>query len=170
MKERRNVIAALSAGLDKIMVWLGIFLGASLMVNMVMAVIFRYVFNRPIFWADEVSLFLFAWLTFVGASLSVKRLEMPAVTMLRDRLPKGGQKVVDLMIQLLILFFTLVILYYSYIWVSSPSVMNQLSPTVSLNIWIIYSVIPITMLVTTVFCIDHIVRIVRGTDLKEEEI
>ncbi|WP_373895055.1 TRAP transporter small permease [Virgibacillus natechei] len=36
-------------------------------------VIFRYIFNAPVLWAEEVSLGLYVWLVFIGASSTMKR-------------------------------------------------------------------------------------------------
>lgn len=39
----------------------------------VVNVIFRFVFNSPILWAEEVSLAFYVWLVFIGASSTMKR-------------------------------------------------------------------------------------------------
>jgi C4-dicarboxylate transporter DctM subunit len=49
-------------------------------------VIFRYVLNLPITWSEELATYLFAWLIFLGATVSIRRDESPALTLLIDRL------------------------------------------------------------------------------------
>ena len=35
-------------------------------------VIFRYFFNHPLFWSEELSRYCFVWIVFVGAAIAVK--------------------------------------------------------------------------------------------------
>ncbi len=52
-----------------------------------MQVFFRYVLNAPLPWPEEVSGFLFVWLVFLGATVTIRRGEVPAVRVFVDRLP-----------------------------------------------------------------------------------
>lgn len=154
---------------DKFLVWISIVIGASLTVNMVAAVFFRYVLNRPIFWADELSLYLFAWITFLGGSLAVKRMEMAAVTILFDRLHAKAKQFISIIIQICIFLFSAIVLYYSIIWIKSPSIFNQLSPTIPVKLWILYIILPFCMLCIMLFSVNHIYSLLTTglPDLKE---
>jgi len=164
---KRNPFAVLIEFLDKVLVWLGIVLGASLTINMIVAVLFRYALGRPIFWADDVSLYLFCWLTFIGSALAVRRKEMAAVTILLEKLPPLLRKIADILIELCVLFFVVIMFYYSYKWIASPSVLQQISPTLSVKLWIIYLALPISMVCMAIFTIESIVNKLRPSGSKE---
>lgn len=169
-KPKRNIISVVANYLDKLLVWVSIILGAGLTINMIVAVVFRYVLSKPIFWADELSLFLFCWLTFLGGSLAVKRSDLAAVTILFDRLSGKLKLAASMFIQITVLFFSSVVAYYSYKWITSPSVLNQFSATIPVKLWILYLIVPVSMVCIGIFSIDHIIRyLVTGKVEQGEE-
>jgi len=56
-------------------------------------VVLRYGFNSSISMSDEVSRWLFVWVTFLGAVVALQRHEHLGVDMLVDRLPDRGKKI-----------------------------------------------------------------------------
>ncbi|NHN33433.1 TRAP transporter small permease [Paenibacillus agricola] len=154
---RRNILSFITDALDKCLVGISILVGAVLTINIIVAVFFRYVLNSPIYWADELSLYLFCWATFLGAALAVKRSDMAAVTFFLNRLSGRANILLSMLIQLCMLFFSIIIGYYSIIWISSPSVMNLLSPALSMNMWKLYTIVPISMFCMAVFSIEHLI-------------
>lgn len=158
---RSNIVSLTAEALDKFLVWFSILIGAALTINMITAVFFRYVLNSPIFWADELSLFLFCWITFLGGSLAVRRSDMAAVTVILNSLPFTARKLVSMLVQCSILFFAVVIGYYSIIWIKSPSVMNMLSPALSVKVWVLYTIVPFSMLCIAVFAVEHLLRLLQ---------
>ena len=57
-------------------------------------VVFRYGLNRPITWSEELATYLFAWLIFLGATVSIRRQDAPTLRVVVDRLPAGAALVV----------------------------------------------------------------------------
>ena len=47
----------------------------------------RYVLNAPITWSEELATYLFAWLIFFGATVTVRRNEVPALRIIVKSLP-----------------------------------------------------------------------------------
>lgn len=156
------MISTIAKYMDKFIMGLSIVITAAITINMITAVIFRYFFQSPISWADELSLFLFCWLTFLGGSLAIKRAEMPAVTILFGRLPSSLKLVASLFIQGCTLLFALIVLYYSYFWITSPSVMGKQSVNLPINLAILYIIVPISMLSMVVYAISHIANILKN--------
>lgn len=152
---RLNPLEKIANFFDKIIVVLSIVLTAVITVNLVSAVFSRYVLGSPIYWADELSLLIFAWLTFLGACLAVKRSDMAAVTIILDRLTSTPKFILNAVIQLSILVFSVVIGYYSYLWINSPSVLNMISPTLNVKMWWVYSIVPFSMLCIFIFTINN---------------
>ncbi|WP_180994206.1 TRAP transporter small permease [Bacillus sp. Marseille-P3661] len=127
---------------------------------LILGVSARYIFNAPIVFADEVSMFLLAWATFLGASLSVRRNDMVAVTFLIDRL--GGKVwAAQIFTQLIILLFSILMLVYGIMWVTSPDVYSNKAAASGIPMWIPYLIFPFTMLLTTIFSLDNIRKIIR---------
>lgn len=73
-------------------------------------VVLRYLFNSGITWSEEMSRYLFIWLTFLGAIGAFKNKEHLGVDMLIKRLPNKMKRVVIVVSDLLILFVLYLVL------------------------------------------------------------
>ncbi len=68
-----------------------------MVVSVSIGVLFRYGFNRPLIWTEEVSSFSFLWAIFLGAAAAVKRHEHIVVDTVVLLLPRPLQRAVGLM-------------------------------------------------------------------------
>lgn len=157
-----SCITKLSGIFEKICVIAIMICVAALSVDLALAVISRYVFKLPIVWADELAVLLLAWITFLGASLSIKRNEMIAVTVLLDKLKGKSLIFVQIFIQLLILSVTILFLYYGTRWALSSNSIRTSLATMPISAAIPYMIFPITMLFISVFCLSNILNIVTN--------
>ena len=69
-------------------------------------VLLRYAFNSGITISEEVSRWLFVWLTFLGAIVALKEHGHLGSDMLVSRLPSGGKKLVLVLGHVLMLYIT----------------------------------------------------------------
>jgi TRAP-type C4-dicarboxylate transport system permease small subunit len=141
-----------------------------LILDLNLAVLFRYVLKLPIIGTQEIALFLLAWITFLGASLSIKHHSMVAVTILLEKLGKF-EKGAQLFIQLFIFLFSLFFVIYGYQWVTSPNVLQIKTSALQIPAWIPYSIVPVSMIITMIFTIHNILQILfrNSSDFKWEE-
>jgi TRAP-type C4-dicarboxylate transport system permease small subunit len=63
----------------------------AMVVIQAMGVVFRFILHDSLSWSDEVSSYLFVWLTCLGAAAGVKLRVHPEVKALADRLPAFTQ-------------------------------------------------------------------------------
>ncbi len=73
-------------------------------------VVLRYFFNSGITWSEEMSRYLFIWLTFLGAIGAFQNKEHLGVDMLIKRLPRKAKKVTLIVSDLLVLFVLILLL------------------------------------------------------------
>jgi len=69
------------------------------------AVVMRYVFQRPPFWAEELSRFIFIWIIMLGAVLVTREQSHIEFVMLIDLLPKRLKFILVNLIHLLTILF-----------------------------------------------------------------
>jgi TRAP-type C4-dicarboxylate transport system permease small subunit len=78
--------------LNKFLVFLERFLGSSLLfiilILLTVSVFSRYVLRKPITWTDELSTFLFMFMTFLGASYAINQKAELIVNVLYERFPR----------------------------------------------------------------------------------
>ena len=67
--------------------WVIAALFAATIVVVTAQVVWRYAFNNSLVWTEELSRYLFVWMTFVGAALAVKESSHIRVSLLVDCLP-----------------------------------------------------------------------------------
>jgi TRAP-type C4-dicarboxylate transport system permease small subunit len=58
-------------------------------------VLFRYAFDSPIVWGDEIVRYSLIWMTFVGAAMATKENQHIQVDVIDLVLPEGGKKMVN---------------------------------------------------------------------------
>ncbi len=153
---------ALSNGISLLEKYISIVLMFSMAVIVTLAVLFRYVFNAPLSWAGEVSIFLLIWVSFIGGSLGLKYKSQAAVSIVMDYLPLKVKQAVTVIGHVLMVSFLVLIIYYSFQWVLSPSVAFQKSTSLLLPMWIPYLVVPIGLTFATIHLIANLIEVVRG--------
>ena len=77
-------------------------------------VISRYIFNSPTIWVSEISQFLQIWATYLALTYSFHTKDLIRITFIYDRLGENGQKFLDLLSFLFIIFFSSFVVYYGW--------------------------------------------------------
>jgi TRAP-type transport system small permease protein len=94
-------------------VLLGMIVGAMFSIIFVQ-VILRYAFNNGFSWAEEVTIFLMAWMTFIGSAIAVKQAAHINIDMFVDKLPVKAKWVVIIISKLVVLLFIVVFTYFGF--------------------------------------------------------
>jgi TRAP-type C4-dicarboxylate transport system permease small subunit len=68
-------------------------------------VVFRYAFNSPLTWSEELARYLFIWCAFLGWIVASRRHSHLAMTFVVDRLPRAGRLTLAVLVQLATLLF-----------------------------------------------------------------
>ena len=123
------------------------------------SVIFRYILNDPIYWASEASIFMMAWLTFLGGSLGLKYRSQASITFLVDRLSESKKRLMNITTHIIILISLAVLLYFSYDWILSLS--NQKSSSMRVPMWIPYLSVPVGLTFAFIHLLDHLVDFIK---------
>ncbi len=99
-------------------------------------VILRYFFNSGITWSEEMSRYLFVWLTFFGAIGAYKNKEHLGVDLVVRRLPRGAKKFVNVISDLIILYILYLILDGS--WKMTLMNMDSVTPAIGMSLSLVY--------------------------------
>lgn len=76
-------------------------------------VVMRYLWNRPIIWAEDVATFLFIWSVFLGAAVGLKDLRHIRIETFLGRLPARAASLVHALLYLIVLLCCVAIAYYA---------------------------------------------------------
>jgi TRAP-type C4-dicarboxylate transport system permease small subunit len=108
------MIKTLSDYLNKITEIVVMTLMSAISVIIFTQVVCRYVFNHSLYWSEEVGRYILIWITFLGASVGVKRYAHIGIDFLYNRTHGLFRKILDFIIILLGLFFAALICYFGY--------------------------------------------------------
>lgn len=137
-----NVLTLAERVIDKVVRWIVIVLMLVMTVTVSMQILFRYVFNIPLGWSEEVARFSFAWVSFFGASALMRVREHINVTVFLGRFPprlRAGAVLVANLCGLICVYFFLIggISLTTNEW-------RQLAPAMQIPMGWVYLVIPIS--------------------------
>jgi TRAP-type transport system small permease protein len=76
-------------------------------------VVARYIFNNPFFWSEELTIYTFTWVSFLGAALALKNNRHVVVNVFVSWLPRTGQYLATLAADLIVLAFLVLLLVQS---------------------------------------------------------
>ncbi|GIQ62653.1 hypothetical protein PACILC2_12210 [Paenibacillus cisolokensis] len=119
----------------------------------------RFVLNRPILWAEEISLALFVWLTFIGISSGVKHNTHVGVDYFIRKMPQRMQYGFQLFRLLVVFGTTVVVLVY---WGAQYTIHGVAKVTSVLGLS--YTFIIIAVPIGSLLAVYHIVRVLVRRD------
>ena len=130
-----------------------------------LGVIFRYGFNHPLLWSDEVASSSLAWMTFIGAAmLYSKRDGHLSITFVTDRLGVRNRRAVQILADVIELLLLLVMFSGALVFIHYNQ--EAVTSALELPLYLVYSVVPVTALLAIVFLIR---RMIYGVPDEPEE-
>jgi len=121
---------------------LAVLFGATIVV-VAAQVLWRYAFNNSLVWTEELSRYLFVWMTFVGAAVAVGQGTHVRVGLLADRLPPRWGRRLAAAQYLLVAVFLAFLTVVGFRWVKINSGVHTPALRLPLN-WVLYGALPVT--------------------------
>lgn len=135
-----NAVNAIYQGLLKLIRFIVIALSAFLCGAVFTSVVTRYVFNASLTWIEEISRFIFVWITFLGAVLVNDTFSHMSVDIILQHSPK----LLKLLLQMIATVIVIVVLYYLIIggYVMTMGGLTWFSPALEIPYGVVNGVIP----------------------------
>ncbi len=106
-------------------------------------VVMRYVFLKPIFWAEELASYLMVWLIFMGAAAVAGGEGHVSVNILTRFLSPRGNRALALLVNLFCMLFCLALAYYSWGHTMRVRGAHQVTAAMDLPMWWAYLAVPV---------------------------
>jgi len=122
-------------------------------------VFFRYFLQIGLGWTEEAARYLQVWMTFVGATVAVKRWSHFQLALVNAWIPHGARRYVDVFAILVVMLLSGVMIKNGiditrYAWA-------QTSPIMEWNIGYLYLVVPLSGTLMLLFAIGHLIAAIR---------
>lgn len=128
----------------------------------IMNIFLRYVMKTGIYWTEEVVTGLFVWAVFIGSAAGFKRHKHIGVDFLVSKLPDGVRKLVNIIVDIILILINGYLSYLSIIYVKS----SYLKPTPVLgvsSVWISSSLV-VSLFLMTIYSIIFLIKTVRNKE------
>jgi TRAP-type C4-dicarboxylate transport system permease small subunit len=138
--------------LEKILVGLM----ALLVLDVLWGVTTRYLFNLQASWTEELARFLMIWIALLGAAYaSAQKLHL-SIPLIFNFLSTNNKKWLETFISGMVIFFAVAVMVVGGVELMLlTNLLGQLSPALRLPMWMIYSIIPLSGLLTIVFTVKN---------------
>ncbi len=116
-----------------------IFLMSGMTIILAIQVFMRYVVGDSLSWSEEVARYMFIWLIYIGISYGAKMMAHIKIEAALGVFPGPIKPYIVILSDILFLFFSLYVIFYSTKIVEKQLMLGQLSPAVHMPMWMIYS-------------------------------
>lgn len=106
--------------------------------------------NHSFPWSEEVTRYIFIWLTFLGMTAGVKDVEHPRVTLFFRFFPNFIRKASWLIYFWLCLFFFLVTAFYGIFFTQQQILSREMAYAIQIPLWIIGLSVPASALLSVI--------------------
>jgi TRAP-type C4-dicarboxylate transport system permease small subunit len=121
-------------------------------------VISRYLFNSPLFFAEELALLLLVWMGYLAVSYSIYRSEQIGMGLVVDKLSEKNQRLVAIVVDLILVGISGILFWAALQWLGSSSVSFERAVTLNVPKWPFYLVIPLFWSLMLIHLIDHLLE------------
>ena len=132
---------------------------AVMVAAVVIEVVARYVFHRPLLWTEEVAKLAFTWLAFLGAAIAARHNEHIQVETLVEFLPRPLRHGIGIFVRVCSVIFLIIVTIYSTRFMLSEIDTTSAAMEISKAWWVLP--IPISTAMICLYMARDLVRAVR---------
>ena len=160
MKKLSRVSNKVNEILQKAEMALGSLCLFALLAIMLLNVFMRYILAKPLFWADEITNFLFVWFGLLGVAYIMGDNGHLRVNSLIEKLPHNAQKILSILMNLIMLVLFSLFIFSSFRLLRTVT----FSGILRIPLKYIYAILPLSFGLMCVHIINNILQTLWPTD------
>ncbi|WP_160115570.1 TRAP transporter small permease [Marinobacterium lutimaris] len=130
-------------------------------------VVMRYVFDAPLYWAEEVVLYSIIIMSFIGISIGIRMGSHISVNLLDAVVPERHIRILRGGVMILGIAFALALIYFGGQLFLNTLNRGQLSPALRIPVAAIYGIIPLAGLLSLFRYIHALVQLIQHEEQQE---
>lgn len=127
---------------------------------------FRYLLGAPFTWLEEVQLACMVWIVYAGAGAAFRAGNQVAIEMIVDLMPKGMQKVMEIVISVVVLVVLGYLFYQSLGYIEIFLRSGRATPMLKIPYSVIYGIAPVSFVLMV---ISYFYALFRGVKSEAKE-
>ena len=131
-------------------------------------IITRFVFNNPSTISEELLTYTFAWMAIFSSAYVFGKRDHMRMTFVADKLPKEQRKILEIVIELLIIAFAVIVLIYGGFTIMGLT-MTQKTASLGVMMGVIYAVVPISGILIAIYGVLNVIDLCTGYENTEED-
>lgn len=155
-------------GMNMIVSTICIVLFAVMVVVGTYQIITRFIFNNPSTVSEELLTYTFAWMAIFSSAYVFGKRDHMRMTFVADKLPKEQRKILEIVIELLIIAFAVIVLIYGGFTIMGLT-MTQKTASLGVMMGVVYAVVPICGILIAIYGVLNVIDLCAGYENTEEE-
>lgn len=155
-------------GMNTIVSTICIVLFAVMVVVGTYQIITRFIFNSPSTVSEELLTYTFAWMAIFSSAYVFGKRDHMRMTFVADKLPKEQRKILEIVIELLIIAFAVIVLIYGGFTIMGLT-MTQKTASLGVMMGVVYAVVPICGILIAIYGVLNVIDLCAGYENTEEE-
>ena len=155
-------------GIDTVLSSACVLLFAMMVVVGTYQIVTRFIFNKPSTVSEELLTYTFAWMAMLASAYVFGKRDHMKMSFLVDKLPDGKRRVLDIVIEVLIVFFAAAVLIYGGVTIMNLT-MTQKTASLGVSMGVIYAVMPISGVLIAVYGLLNIADMCTGNYVQKIE-
>ena len=145
-----------------------IILFAAMVVVGTYQIVTRFIFNSPSTVSEELLTYTFAWMAMFASAYVFGKRDHMRMTFIVDKLPEKQRKIFEIVIELLIVAFAVVVLVYGGFTIMGLT-MTQKTASLGVSMGVIYAVMPISGVLIAIYGLLNIADMCTGNYVQKTE-
>ncbi|MCI8372638.1 MAG: TRAP transporter small permease [Lachnospiraceae bacterium] len=163
-----NVIVKIRNMVNQCLSWLCSILFMLLVVIGTYQIVVRYLFNTPSTVSEELLTYGFTWMALLASALVFGKREHMRMGFLADKISGTKRRILEIFIELLILFFVSVVMVYGGIQIVKLT-MSQMTASLGVSMGVIYLAVLISGIVIVIYSILNILDLCLNSGNMDSE-
>lgn len=118
----------------------------------------RYTLSSPIYFAEELAVYILIWMAFLAIAATIARREMIALTFIADKASPRLRLWVDVLVDLIVLCMVTVLAWVSWRWLQAPAMQYEQALTLGMVKKPFYAIVPIFFTLATFHTAINLLR------------
>ena len=155
-------------GLNAVVSTICVILFAVMVIVGTYQIVTRFIFNSPSTVSEELLTYTFAWMAMFSSAYVFGKRDHMSMTFVVDKLPKAQRRILEIVIELLVIAFAVIVLIYGGFTIMGLT-MTQKTASLGVMMGVIYAVVPICGILIAIYGVLNLVDLCKGYENPENK-